>query len=84
MLKSSHILTKPWLHLFARNAGTSSADYKIVDHTFDAVVVGAGFAVIFLYMILSHYNLGGAGLRAAMGLSEGGMKTGFSIWRCSK
>ncbi|KAI1718907.1 FAD binding domain-containing protein [Ditylenchus destructor] len=35
------------------------ADYKIVDHTYDAVVVGAG----------------GAGLRAAMGLSEGGLKT---------
>uniref|UniRef100_A0A1I8BJ47 succinate dehydrogenase n=1 Tax=Meloidogyne hapla TaxID=6305 RepID=A0A1I8BJ47_MELHA len=37
--------------------------YKIVDHTFDAVVVGAG----------------GAGLRAAMGLAEGGMKTGVCI-----
>ncbi|KAI6197873.1 hypothetical protein M3Y94_01276900 [Aphelenchoides besseyi] len=35
------------------------ADYRVVDHTFDAVVVGAG----------------GAGLRAAMGLSESGFKT---------
>lgn len=33
--------------------------YPIIDHTFDAVVVGAG----------------GAGLRAAMGLSEAGFKT---------
>jgi succinate dehydrogenase (ubiquinone) flavoprotein subunit len=36
-----------------------SKAYPIVDHTFDAVVVGAG----------------GAGLRAAMGLSEHGFKT---------
>jgi succinate dehydrogenase (ubiquinone) flavoprotein subunit len=34
-------------------------DYTIVDHSYDAVVVGAG----------------GAGLRAAMGLSEAGFKT---------
>jgi len=34
-------------------------DYTVVDHTYDAVVVGAG----------------GAGLRAAMGLSEAGFKT---------
>lgn len=34
-------------------------DYTIVDHDYDAVVVGAG----------------GAGLRAAMGLSEAGLKT---------
>jgi len=38
---------------------TNVADYRIVDHAFDAIVVGAG----------------GAGLRAAMGLAEGGMKT---------
>jgi len=38
---------------------TSSQAYPIVDHTFDAVVVGAG----------------GAGLRAAMGLAEHGFKT---------
>lgn len=36
-----------------------SKDYPIVDHTYDAVVVGAG----------------GAGLRAAMGLSENGFRT---------
>lgn len=36
-----------------------SRDYPIVDHTFDAVVVGAG----------------GAGLRAALGLTEKGYKT---------
>ncbi|KAK5986761.1 hypothetical protein GCK32_006878 [Trichostrongylus colubriformis] len=35
------------------------SNYKVVDHAYDAVVVGAG----------------GAGLRAAMGLSEGGLKT---------
>ena len=34
-------------------------DYTIIDHQYDAVVVGAG----------------GAGLRAAMGLSEAGFKT---------
>eukprot|EP00545_Synedropsis_sp_CCMP1620_P011434 CAMPEP_0119015836 /NCGR_PEP_ID=MMETSP1176-20130426/11678_1 /TAXON_ID=265551 /ORGANISM="Synedropsis recta cf, Strain CCMP1620" /LENGTH=619 /DNA_ID=CAMNT_0006969159 /DNA_START=163 /DNA_END=2022 /DNA_ORIENTATION=+ len=34
-------------------------DYTIVDHTYDAVVIGAG----------------GSGLRAAMGLSEAGFKT---------
>ena len=35
------------------------AAYKIIDHTYDAVVVGAG----------------GSGLRAAMGIAEGGLKT---------
>jgi len=43
-------------------ASTSSqlkADYTIIDHEYDAVVVGAG----------------GSGLRAAMGLSESGFKT---------
>lgn len=39
--------------------GKLSAEYAVVDHAFDAVVVGAG----------------GAGLRAAMGLVEGGFKT---------
>ena len=34
-------------------------DYTVVDHEYDAVVVGAG----------------GSGLRAAMGLSEAGFKT---------
>lgn len=41
-----------------RLRGFSSA-YPIVDHTYDAVVVGAG----------------GAGLRAAVGLSEAGLKS---------
>ena len=36
-----------------------SASYKIIDHTYDAVVVGAG----------------GSGLRAAMGIAETGLKT---------
>lgn len=40
-----------------RDAGSSG--YTIIDHEFDAVVVGAG----------------GAGLRAAIGLSEHGLKT---------
>jgi succinate dehydrogenase (ubiquinone) flavoprotein subunit len=40
--------------------GTSlTGDYTVVDHTYDAVVVGAG----------------GSGLRAAMGLSEAGFST---------
>jgi succinate dehydrogenase (ubiquinone) flavoprotein subunit len=37
----------------------TQGDYTIVDHTYDALVVGAG----------------GSGLRAAMGLSEAGFKT---------
>lgn len=37
----------------------TTGDYTVVDHEYDAVVVGAG----------------GAGLRAAMGLSEAGFKT---------
>ena len=41
------------------SASTPGKAYPIVDHTFDAVVVGAG----------------GAGLRAAMGLAEHGLKT---------
>ena len=36
-----------------------SSEYEVVDHTYDAVVVGAG----------------GAGLRAAFGLSEAGFNT---------
>lgn len=36
-----------------------TSEYKVVDHTYDAVVVGAG----------------GAGLRAAFGLSEAGFRT---------
>eukprot|EP00959_Pyramimonas_sp_CCMP1952_P150069 3140162-Pyramimonas_sp.AAC.1 len=37
----------------------SNGNYTVVDHTFDAVVVGAG----------------GAGLRAALGLTSAGFKT---------
>jgi succinate dehydrogenase (ubiquinone) flavoprotein subunit len=40
-------------------SSTIKGDYTIVDHEYDAVVVGAG----------------GSGLRAAMGLSEAGFKT---------
>jgi len=46
--------------LAARCASTSTrGKYTIVDHTYDAIVVGAG----------------GAGLRAAIGLSEAGLNT---------
>ena len=46
--------------LAARFASTSTkGKYTIVDHTYDAIVVGAG----------------GAGLRAAIGLSEAGLNT---------
>jgi succinate dehydrogenase / fumarate reductase flavoprotein subunit len=38
---------------------TDTAAYKIIDHSYDVVVVGAG----------------GAGLRAAMGAAQGGLKT---------
>ncbi|KAF5394207.1 Succinate dehydrogenase complex flavoprotein subunit A [Paragonimus heterotremus] len=44
---------------FIRQKGTLSKDYTVIDHTFDAVVVGAG----------------GAGLRAAFGLANEGFKT---------
>ncbi|MEO9132060.1 MAG: FAD-binding protein, partial [Sphingomonas sp.] len=38
---------------------TQNPAYKIIDHTYDAVVVGAG----------------GSGLRATMGIAESGLKT---------
>lgn len=41
------------------SSSTLTGDYTVVDHSYDAVVVGAG----------------GSGLRAAMGLSEAGFKT---------
>lgn len=41
------------------SSSTLIGDYTVVDHEYDAVVVGAG----------------GSGLRAAMGLSEAGFKT---------
>ena len=37
------------------------SSYKIIDHEYDVVVLGAG----------------GSGLRAAVGLSEAGLKTGM-------
>ena len=42
-----------------RTFATVGAAYPVIDHTYDAVVVGAG----------------GAGLRAAVGLSEHGFNT---------
>ena len=45
--------------LAARAFSSNGGSYPIIDHTYDAVVVGAG----------------GAGLRAAVGLSELGQKT---------
>ena len=42
-----------------RAFSTNGASYPIIDHTYDAIVVGAG----------------GAGLRAAVGLSELGQNT---------
>ena len=47
----------------ASTFSTSGASYPIIDHTYDAVVVGAG----------------GAGLRAAVGLSELGQNTAWVI-----
>jgi hypothetical protein len=71
---------KRLLKLSSRNAAGNTSNYNIVDHTFDALVVGAGKNNIFPIKIW-HFllNLGGAGLRAAMGLSEGGLKTGLYI-----
>lgn len=43
----------------AQRLYSTKGSYTIVDHDFDAIVVGAG----------------GAGLRAAVGLSEGGFNT---------
>jgi len=45
--------------LLSSTTNTLTGDYTIVDHTYDALVIGAG----------------GSGLRAAMGLSEAGFKT---------
>eukprot|EP00121_Abeoforma_whisleri_P013426 Awhi_evm1s12386 len=44
---------------FTRSLSSKVGEYTIVDHEYDAVVVGAG----------------GAGLRAAFGLAENGLKT---------
>ncbi|EYU29489.1 hypothetical protein MIMGU_mgv1a0028801mg, partial [Erythranthe guttata] len=45
--------------LFSTQSNDAAPSYTVVDHTYDAVVVGAG----------------GAGLRAAIGLSEHGFNT---------
>ena len=42
-----------------RELATSGQSYPVIDHTYDAIVVGAG----------------GAGLRAAVGLAESGLNT---------
>jgi succinate dehydrogenase (ubiquinone) flavoprotein subunit len=44
---------------FASAASAALKSYPMIDHQYDAIVVGAG----------------GAGLRAAVGLSENGLKT---------
>ena len=46
------------------SAAAAASSYTIIDHEYDAVVVGAG----------------GAGLRAAIGLSEHGYKTAYVDW----
>jgi len=57
LVRSRHAVQRLGLH---RSLSTKmTGDYTVVDHTYDAVVVGAG----------------GSGLRAAMGLSEAGFKT---------
>ena len=50
-----------WTSLAQRglSSGALNSSYPIIDHTYDAIVVGAG----------------GAGLRAAVGLSEHGFNT---------
>ncbi|KAK4393664.1 Succinate dehydrogenase [ubiquinone] flavoprotein subunit, mitochondrial [Sesamum angolense] len=49
----------PVRRLFSNQSNAGAPSYTVVDHTYDAVVVGAG----------------GAGLRAAIGLSEHGFNT---------
>ncbi|OON19700.1 succinate dehydrogenase, flavoprotein subunit [Opisthorchis viverrini] len=51
----ARLISRPLL----RSKASSTKDYTVIDHTFDAVVVGAG----------------GAGLRAAFGLANEGFKT---------
>lgn len=60
------LLIPKWTHQIApisqastKTGGKVASEYPLVDHSFDALVVGAG----------------GAGLRAAMGLVEAGFKT---------
>jgi len=58
-IRSKLPLSRPWASNKQPLSTTTTGDYTIVDHVYDAVVVGAG----------------GSGLRAAMGLSEAGFKT---------
>lgn len=48
-------------HSGPRTFATNNATYPVIDHEFDAIVVGAG----------------GAGLRASVGLSEMGYNTAY-------
>jgi len=52
-------LPRTWPRSLSTSSSSLVGDYTIVDHTYDAIVVGAG----------------GSGLRAAMGLSEAGFQT---------
>lgn len=54
-----HIALYLNVHFLSFSCSQISTQYPVVDHEFDAVVVGAG----------------GAGLRAAFGLSEAGFNT---------
>lgn len=56
---ASQTTTKSTRSLSSVTSEQLKGDYTIVDHEYDALVVGAG----------------GSGLRAAMGLSEAGFKT---------
>jgi succinate dehydrogenase (ubiquinone) flavoprotein subunit len=53
------ITTQPLRAQQAPSAASSSYSYSVIDHEYDALVIGAG----------------GAGLRAAFGLAEAGFKT---------
>ena len=57
--RSASTMAQRSLSTTATTTSSLIGDYTVVDHTYDAVVVGAG----------------GSGLRAAMGLSEAGFKT---------
>ena len=57
--KLSLLPRRPLVNLTLRSLSSAGGPYKVVDHEFDAVVVGAG----------------GAGLRAAFGLVQEGFKT---------
>lgn len=67
------------------NADAISKEYPVIDHAFDAVVVGAGKCHEYTYIrrnifyftsTIFHYcDTGGAGLRAAFGLVAEGFKT---------